>query len=192
MARARQGKLPSKFRSLLEINVHFNHIFIFNIFSFTFEKTRVRWRARAHPPPALWVSHTIFLTIKKHHNHHHTTMQRQKRPWPINTGRIPREHTLASPLIPNEFNTVNFKKKQLKKIQLAKTPTTLSFSRPYSDSLVERKSVNVAGMLTHFKNIIMLATAPAGDGGESKEIAAAHALQMEVETNALVLDLAGL
>lgn len=113
-------------------------------------------------------------------------MQRQHRPSPIKTGRRSQNPELATPLTPNEFNTVNFKNDRP-----AKTPTTPRFFRPDSDTLLDRKSVNVAGMLTHFKSLIMLATTPAGDG-ESKEVAAAHALQMEVETNALVLDLADL
>lgn len=43
----------------------------------------------------------------------------------------------------------------------------------------------MAALLTRYKNLITLAAMPTGDGA-TKEIAAAHAFQMEVESNALV------
>jgi hypothetical protein len=66
------------------------------------------------------------------------------------------------------------------------SPRTLRTVRP--DSLADRKGTYMANMLTHFKNLVELAATPAGDG-DSKEVAAAHALQMEVESTALVLPL---
>jgi len=54
-----------------------------------------------------------------------------------------------------------------------------------SNTLLDRQNRSVAALLTRFKNIISLAALPAGDGF-TKEVAAAEAFQMEVETNALV------
>jgi len=54
-----------------------------------------------------------------------------------------------------------------------------------TSALVDRQNRSVAALLTRFKNIISLAALPAGDGF-TKEVAAAEAFQMEVETNALI------
>jgi len=50
---------------------------------------------------------------------------------------------------------------------------------------LDREERAVAALLTRYKNLVTLAAMPAGDGA-MKEIAAAHAFQMEVESNALV------
>lgn len=57
--------------------------------------------------------------------------------------------------------------------------------RPNIITFVDREQRYVAALLTRFKNLVVLAAMPAGEGA-TKEIAASHAFQMEVETNALV------
>lgn len=54
-----------------------------------------------------------------------------------------------------------------------------------SNSLLDREERAVAALLTRYKNLVTLAAMPAGDGA-TKEVAASHAFQMEVESNALV------
>jgi hypothetical protein len=86
---------------------------------------------------------------------------------------------LATPIISDEWNTINFKKQ--------KTLDSLlpSKSDSLSDSLGDREERAVASLLTRYKNLVTLAAMPAGDGA-TKEVAATHAFQMEVESNALV------
>ncbi|KAG4414785.1 hypothetical protein IFR04_012057 [Cadophora malorum] len=54
-----------------------------------------------------------------------------------------------------------------------------------TSSLVDREERAVAALLTRFKTLITLAAEPVEDGA-TKEMAAAHGLQMEVEGSALV------
>jgi hypothetical protein len=56
---------------------------------------------------------------------------------------------------------------------------------PTTKSLLDREERAVAALLTRYKNLVSLAAMPPGDGAV-KEMAAAHAFQMEVESNALV------
>jgi len=67
-------------------------------------------------------------------------------------------------------------------------------SRTPADILKDREGRAVADLLTRFRNLVTLAAMPEdegetkekGDKGAIKEIAASHAFQMEVESNALV------
>ncbi|CZS93493.1 uncharacterized protein RAG0_03776 [Rhynchosporium agropyri] len=52
-------------------------------------------------------------------------------------------------------------------------------------SLVDREERAVAALLTRFKALVTLAAEPTPDGA-TKEASAAHGLQMEVESSALV------
>ncbi|KAG4440106.1 hypothetical protein IFR05_004403 [Cadophora sp. M221] len=52
-------------------------------------------------------------------------------------------------------------------------------------SLIDREERTVAALLTRFKALVTLAAEPVQDGA-TKEVAAAHGLQMEVEGSALV------
>ncbi|KAK0127492.1 hypothetical protein ONS96_007027 [Cadophora gregata f. sp. sojae] len=54
-----------------------------------------------------------------------------------------------------------------------------------TSSLVDREERAVAALLTRFKALVTLATEPVHDGA-TKEMAAAHGLQMEVEGSALI------
>lgn len=54
-----------------------------------------------------------------------------------------------------------------------------------TQNLIDRKERMVAELLTRFKNLISLAGSPV-EKNATKEVAAAQALQMEVETTALV------
>jgi hypothetical protein len=54
-----------------------------------------------------------------------------------------------------------------------------------AECLQDREERAVAALLTRYKNLVTLAAMRAGDGA-TKEVAAAHAFQMEVESNALV------
>lgn len=56
---------------------------------------------------------------------------------------------------------------------------------PGSNTLSDREERAVAALLTRFKTLITLAAEPVEDGA-TKEMAAAHGLQMEVEGSALV------
>lgn len=58
-------------------------------------------------------------------------------------------------------------------------------TRPNRKALLDRLERYIAALVTRFKNLVTLAAMPAGEDA-TKEIAAAHALQMEVETKALV------
>ncbi|TQS35002.1 hypothetical protein Golomagni_04591 [Golovinomyces magnicellulatus] len=51
--------------------------------------------------------------------------------------------------------------------------------------LIDRKERLVAELLTRFKNLVILACSPS-EGGAGKEVAAAQAFHMEVESTALV------
>ncbi|OWP02960.1 hypothetical protein B2J93_3540 [Marssonina coronariae] len=56
-----------------------------------------------------------------------------------------------------------------------------------SNSLSDRSERAVAALLTRFKTLVTLAAEPVQDGdAATKEVAAAHALQMEVESSLLV------
>ncbi|PBP19794.1 hypothetical protein BUE80_DR009385 [Diplocarpon rosae] len=56
-----------------------------------------------------------------------------------------------------------------------------------TNSLVDRSERAVAALLTRFKTLVTLAAEPVQDGvAATKEVAAAHALQMEVESSLLV------
>jgi len=103
------------------------------------------------------------------------TVKRAILPTPIEVFPTkPSDPAQASPIEPNSSNTINFK---------TRFPRTPRVTR--SDTIADKKEKYIAAMLTNFKNLVELAAGPAGDG-DSKEIAAAHALQMEVESNALV------
>lgn len=67
------------------------------------------------------------------------------------------------------------------------TPTTPSNGDGSSDSntLSDREERAVAALLTRFKALVTLAAEPIQDGA-TREVAAAHGLQMEVEGSALV------
>ncbi|KAH9209859.1 mediator complex, subunit Med22 [Leptodontidium sp. 2 PMI_412] len=52
-------------------------------------------------------------------------------------------------------------------------------------SLIDREERTVAALLTRFRALVTLAAEPVQDGA-TKEVAAAHGLQMEVEGSALV------
>ncbi|KAK0122015.1 hypothetical protein ONS95_010280 [Cadophora gregata] len=54
-----------------------------------------------------------------------------------------------------------------------------------SNSIADREERAVAALLTRFKALVTLATEPVHDGA-TKEMAAAHGLQMEVEGSALI------
>ncbi len=56
---------------------------------------------------------------------------------------------------------------------------------PDSNDLLDREERAVAALLTRFKALVTLAAEPIQDGA-TKEMAAAQALQMEVESSALV------
>jgi len=79
---------------------------------------------------------------------------------------------LLNPIILDPLNTINCTK-----------PKRAKDKGP--DSFIDREERAVAALLTRFKNLVTLAAMPAGEGA-IKEIAAAHAFQMEVESNALV------
>ncbi len=53
------------------------------------------------------------------------------------------------------------------------------------DTLLDREERSVAELLTRFKNLVLLAAQPVQDAA-TKEVAASQALQMEIETSALV------
>ena len=71
----------------------------------------------------------------------------------------------------NEHNTINFASKDIE-----------------SDSHKDRQERAVAALLTRFNNLVLLAAQPVDDGA-TLETAAAHAYQMEVETNGLACPL---
>lgn len=71
----------------------------------------------------------------------------------------------------------NPKKDESKNVKDEQIPDTKAF--------IDREQIYVAALLTRFKALVVLAAQPPGDGA-TKELAASHALQMEVETNALV------
>jgi hypothetical protein len=54
-----------------------------------------------------------------------------------------------------------------------------------SDHPSDREERATAELLTRFRNLVTFAAMPAGDGA-TKEVAASHAFQMEVESIALV------
>ena len=81
----------------------------------------------------------------------------------------------ATPIIPDEWNTVNFKRNHNSDSLEEKVPNTLT----------ETKNAATAAMLTHFKQLIVLVATPPGDG-TSKDVAAAHGLQMELHSQGLV------
>ncbi|KAH8595015.1 mediator complex, subunit Med22 [Bisporella sp. PMI_857] len=61
----------------------------------------------------------------------------------------------------------------------------MEVSQPSSASLLDRKDKNVAALMTHFKELINLASMPTEDSSPM-ETAAAQALKMEMHTNGLV------
>ena len=54
-----------------------------------------------------------------------------------------------------------------------------------AERIIDREERAVAALLTRFKNLVSLAAQPVDDGA-TKEVAAAQAFQMEVESSALV------
>jgi hypothetical protein len=85
---------------------------------------------------------------------------------------------LVTPAIPDEWNTINSKISN-------PLSSIIDNENLQSDSFKDREQRAVAALLARYKNLVTLAAMPAGDGA-TKEIAAAHAFQMEVESNALV------
>jgi predicted metal-dependent hydrolase len=57
-----------------------------------------------------------------------------------------------------------------------------------AERIIDREERAVAALLTRFKNLVSLAAQPVDDGA-TKEVAAAQAFQMEVESSALVRQL---
>lgn len=57
--------------------------------------------------------------------------------------------------------------------------------KPEAESLLDREQRSVAALVTRFKSLVDLAATPVQDGA-TKEVAAANAFQMEVESSALV------
>ena len=56
---------------------------------------------------------------------------------------------------------------------------------PLADTLGDREERAVAALLTRFKNLVSLTATPISEGA-TKEAAAVHAFQMDVESTALV------
>jgi uncharacterized protein YutE (UPF0331/DUF86 family) len=54
-----------------------------------------------------------------------------------------------------------------------------------AERIIDREERAVAALLTRFRNLVALAAQPVDDGA-TKEVAAAQAFQMEVESSALV------
>jgi hypothetical protein len=54
-----------------------------------------------------------------------------------------------------------------------------------AERIIDREERAVAALLTRFRNLVSLAAQPVDDGA-TKEVAAAQAFQMEVESSALV------
>lgn len=75
------------------------------------------------------------------------------------------------------------KKKQEKKKKEEEPPNAATC--PTINELPDRKNRGVAGMLTHFQNLVMIATEPVPDEG-ALEAAAAQGLRLQVEMAALV------
>jgi hypothetical protein len=59
------------------------------------------------------------------------------------------------------------------------------FEEPKAETIKDRQQRGTAALLTRFKYLVDLAAAPAEDGA-TKEVAAANAFRMEVESSALV------
>lgn len=59
------------------------------------------------------------------------------------------------------------------------------FEEPEAETIKDRQQRAVAALLTRFKYLVDLAATPAEDGA-TKEVAAANAFRMEVESSALV------
>lgn len=96
----------------------------------------------------------------------------------IDTTKQMRDKPLSTPLVADEFNTIGFKKS---------IPLRKRGKNKHSNELLDREERAVAALLTRFKNLVSLAAMPAAEGeGAAKEVAASHAFQMEVESNALV------
>jgi len=97
---------------------------------------------------------------------------------PTNGAPIPSLSTTASRGLPSATGTLH-----------PTTPATPSngdlSAGSGSNSLSDREERAVAALLTRFKTLITLAAEPVEDGA-TKEMAAAHGLQMEVEGSALV------
>lgn len=55
----------------------------------------------------------------------------------------------------------------------------------HTDSIKDREERAVAALLTRFRNLVTIAAMPVEEGA-TKELAAAQAFQMEVESSALV------
>jgi hypothetical protein len=130
-----------------------------------------QWMAHApkRPPRVLKVS--SFLNLNHNFNPTIATMK-------IDTSKAPKEKPLSTPLVADESNTIHFK---------SPTPSRqYGIYQPAKD-LLDREERAVAALLTRFKSLVSLAAMPAIEGdGAVKEVAASHAFQMEVESNALV------
>jgi hypothetical protein len=59
------------------------------------------------------------------------------------------------------------------------------FEEPKAETIKDRQQRGVAALLTRFKYLVDLTATPAEDGA-TKEVAAANAFRMEVESSALV------
>jgi hypothetical protein len=65
------------------------------------------------------------------------------------------------------------------------SPESEEPQKSIADTLLDREERSVAELLTRFKNLVLLAAQPVQDVA-TKEVAASQALQMEIETSALV------
>jgi hypothetical protein len=92
--------------------------------------------------------------------------------------RIPLPDRIASPSPPPGPTFSSPQAKQKKR-------TINYFKDLDADSIKDRQQRAVAALLTRFKYLVDLAATPAEDGA-TKEVAAANAFRMEVESSALV------
>jgi hypothetical protein len=68
---------------------------------------------------------------------------------------------------------------------IKKRAPSIFFEEPKAETIKDRQQRAVAALLTRFKYLVDLAATPAEDGA-TKEVAAANAFRMEVESSALV------
>jgi hypothetical protein len=94
-------------------------------------------------------------------------MPAQRISLPDRTASPPPDPTVSSPQEKQKKRTINY------------------FKALDADSIKDRQQRAVAALLTRFKYLVDLAATPA-ENGATKEVAAANAFRMEVESSALV------